>query len=118
MGLDRLERGIDRAVAVRFAVHFAPIHGKHHAGMWSLAGLAVLRQGYITILLGNMADALVTDQGQNVLIKYFAFAIREFLEAGKGSVRVCLALQRHPELDQTLLEGIASAQLAQHNLVG
>ena len=62
--------------------------------------------------------SFVADQRNDVLIEDLAFAVGKFLELGKGIVDFGLAFQHHAQILQALLEGVATAELAQHDFVG
>jgi hypothetical protein len=104
MFFDRLQGGIDRAVAVRLAPDFLAVHGENNARLRTLAGFAVLGQRDKTILLFIVGQAFSTDQRQNVLIENFALAVGQRLEACKSGIGVRFAFHLDAEVLQTLLE--------------
>ena len=65
-----------------------------------------------------MGCAFIADQGKNILIKNFAFAVCQVFELDKGIVDVGFTFHRNTEFLQPLLERIAATQLAQHNFIG
>jgi hypothetical protein len=115
--LDRLQRGVDRAVAVRFAAHLLAVGREHHFGMRPLAGLAVLPQRHQPVGFLLVGDGFVADQRQDVLVEDLALAVGQFLELGEGGIdasaslssctpsscRRCLKALRPDSLPSTIL---------------
>ena len=58
------------------------------------------------------------DQSQNVFVKNLALAIGQLLEACESLIDGGFAIQLHTQLLQALFEGVATAELAQHDFVG
>ena len=117
MGLNGFQRSVHRPVAVRFGLDLFARAGKHHCSVGPLAGFTVLRKRHKGELLFFLRDALIADQRQNIFVKNLSLAVGQFLEAGKGGVDLGFAVKLHTQLLQALLEGIAPAEFAQHNLV-
>ena len=114
---DGFQRGVDRPVAVCITLEFLAVDGDHDAGMRALAGFAVLGQRDETVLLLFLHDAFLADQGQDVFVKDFTLAVGQFLETRERGVDRGFTVHLNAEFLQPLLEGIAPAELPQHDLV-
>src|SRR5919198_3118655 len=115
--LDRLEGGVDRAVALRFRTPLAAIPLEHDGGARPLAHAARLAHGDEMPVLFGRAPRLLGDERLQILVEDLGLLVREVLEALERLVVRILTVELDAELLQPLAEGITPGQFAEHYLV-
>ena len=84
-------------------------HSEDNTRLRRLTGFAVLREGHKTALIIVLRNTFIADQGQNILVEDFAFAVGKFLEFCKHKIHVGLGFHLHSRVLQPLFESIAAA---------
>jgi hypothetical protein len=103
LGLDRLQAGVHRAIAIALgAVHSTPPAANTTAACGRSPVSECWRQADQAVVLLLAGHALVTDQGDDVLVEDLALAVGQVLEAGEGGVDVGLALHLDAQFLQAL----------------
>src|SRR4051812_10638497 len=116
--LDRLERGVDRAIALRFGALLIAVRFQHDRRVRPLAHAAALAHGDEVPVIFGRAAGLLRHQRLQVLVVDLGLLVGKVLEALERGVHRVLALELDAELLQSLLECVAARELAEHDFVG
>ena len=86
LGLNRVDRGIDRAIALGLGHHLFALDRKGHPRLRPLAGFRFLRKRQKLVVLIALFNRIARDQGLQVFIKDFRLTIGQIFKPREGFV--------------------------------